>query len=229
MIQGMETNERYERNIGALTPPEQKLLMTRRVAIAGCGGLGCYAAEFLARAGLGHLTLIDGDTFAASNLNRQLYSRETNLGKSKAHEAGEMLLKIRSDLSIDVHDVFLNDENAGKLLQGHDLIIDALDSVKSRLLLERIASVLGIAIVHGAVKEWSVQVSTIFPGDNTLSTLYPAAGEFDKPSVLSFTPAFCASLQASEAVKVLLNKENILRKKLLIADLKNNYLDIIEL
>ena len=225
----MNSNERYERNIGAVTQAEQELLLTRRVAVVGCGGLGCYAAEFLARMGLGHLTLIDGDVFAATNLNRQLYALETNLGKSKALEARERLLRIRPDLSVDAFNVFLDDENSGQLLQGHDVIIDALDNVKTRLLMEKAADTLGIPLVHGAVKEWSVQVCVVFPGDFTMSMLYSARGEFDRPSVLSFTPAFCASLQASEAVKVLLNKDTVLRKKLLIADLKNCSFETIQL
>ena len=222
-------NERYERNIGAVTEAEQDLLLTKRAAITGCGGLGCYAAEFLARTGLKSLTLIDGDVFAASNLNRQLYSLETNLGKSKVLEARERLLQIRADLSIEAFDTVLNDENAGELLKGHDVIIDALDNVKTRLLVEKTADALGIPLIHGAVGGWNAQVCAVFPGDFTLSMLYSANAEAGKPSVMPFTPAFCASLQAAEAVKVLLNKENILKKKLLIADLKEQSFEIIEL
>ena len=221
-------NERYERNIGSITQGEQELLTTKRAAIIGCGGLGCYAAEFLARAGVGHLTLLDGDVFAASNLNRQLYSLETNLGKSKTSEAREQLLRIRSDLSVEAFDTFLTEENAGELLQGHDVLIDALDSVKSRLLAEKTAGELGIPLVHGAVDGWTAQVCTVFPGDATLSVLYSPTSEPGRPSVLSFTPAFCASLQAAEAIKVLLKKENILRKQLLIADLKEHIFEIID-
>jgi molybdopterin/thiamine biosynthesis adenylyltransferase len=222
-------HDRYSRNIGALTQDEQELLLTKRTAIVGCGGLGCNTAEFLARLGLKSLTLIDGDVFIPSNLNRQLYSLETNLGKGKAIEAKKRLSEVSSDLFIQVFDVFLNDENAAELLKGHDVIIDALDNVKTRLLLEKTADALGIPFVHGAVEQWNAQICTVFPGDFTLSLLYRTNREFEKPSVLSFTPAFCASLQAAEAVKVLLNKDNILRKKLFTADLKNNTFDIIKL
>jgi len=99
--------DRYERNIGAITQAEQETLLTKRAAITGCGGLGCYAAEFLARIGVGHITIIDGDIFSGSNLNRQLNARETNLGKSKASETKKRLLEIRGDLSFDAVDVFL--------------------------------------------------------------------------------------------------------------------------
>jgi molybdopterin/thiamine biosynthesis adenylyltransferase len=229
----MVLKERYERNMGAITEAEQALLKTKRAVIIGCGGLGCYSAEFLARLGLGHLTLVDGDVFAASNLNRQLNSLEKNLGKNKAQEAKARLLQIDSGLSVNAAGVFLSEENAEELLEGHDVIIDALDSARTRLLLEKTARRLGIPIIHGAVEQWGAQVCTVFPGDNTLSLLYRSGSshnkEPEKLSVLSFTPAFCASVQAAEAVKVLLNKENILRKKLFTADLRAGSFEIIEL
>ena len=202
---------------------------TRRAAIVGCGGLGCYVAEFLARIGLGHITVIDGDVYAASNLNRQLYSLEANLGQSKVLEAKKRLVQIRADISVEAINAFLDEGNAEELLKDHHVIIDALDSVKARLLLEKTAEKLGIPLVHGAVKEWSAQICTVYPGDATLSMLYSGDRELERPGVLSFTPAFCASLEAGEAVKVLLNKDNVLRKKLLTVDLRNYAFDIIDL
>jgi len=235
-------NGRYERNIGAITEAEQELLLKKRAAIVGCGGLGGYIAEFLARLGLGHLTLIDGDAFTVSNLNRQILSLETNLGKNKALEAKKRLSAFRSDLYIEAIDTFLNDDNAADLLKGHDIILDALDNVQTRLLIEKTAGILGIPLVHGAVEGWCAQVCTVFPGDLILSMLYSTNRESERqssaekprsienaPSVLSFAPAFCASLQTSEAVKVLLNKENVLRKKLLSVDMKSCVFEIIGL
>jgi molybdopterin/thiamine biosynthesis adenylyltransferase len=152
-----------------------------------------------------------------------------NLGKNKALETKRILCMVRTDLSLEAVETFLTEENAEELLKGHDVIIDALDNIKTRLLVEKTADVLKIPFVHGAVEKWNAQVSVIFPGDFTLSMLYSANREFERPSVLSFTPAFCASLQATEAVKVLLNRGNILRKKLLTADLENSSFEIIEL
>jgi len=222
-------NDRYERNLGTITQAEQDLLMEKRAAVVGCGGLGGYIIEYLARIGVGFITLIDGDVFAASNLNRQLISLEENLGNNKAEEARKRALQIRSGMSIAIYNVFLNEQNAFEILKGHDVIMDALDNVKTRLLVEKTASTLGIPLVHGAVEGWCAQVCSVFPGDAILSMLYAGNRESVKPGVLSFTPAFCASLQASEAVKIMLNKENVLRKKLLTVDMKNSSFDIIEL
>ena len=221
--------QRYERNLGSITQAEQECLESKKAVIVGCGGLGAYAAEMLARAGLGHLTLIDGDVFTESNLNRQLNSLETNLGKNKASQTEDRLHQFRHDLSVKAVDIFLDEENAFELLKGYDVIIDGLDNIKNRLLVEKTAAALGIPFVHGAVKEWSVQVTVIFPGDSVLGKLYPQNAEIGKPSVLSFTPAFCASLQVSEAIKVLLGREDVLRKKLLIADIKKHNFEIVNL
>jgi molybdopterin/thiamine biosynthesis adenylyltransferase len=221
-------DERFTRNLGAITQTEQGLLATKRAAIIGCGGLGGFAAEFLARAGLGHISLVDGDVFTAANLNRQLNCLENNLGKSKALETKERLHAIRPGMSAEAYDTFLTEENAVGLLRGHDVIIDALDNIKTRLLLEKTADALKIPFVHGAVEGWNAQVCTVFPGDFILSKLYPPDSEGGSPGVLSFTPAFCASIQAAEALKILLCKDNILRNKLLMADLKKHSFEIID-
>ena len=229
-------DKRYECNIGALTEAEQVLINSKKAVIAGSGGLGCYIAEFLARVGIGHLTVIDGDVFTTSNLNRQLNSLEENLGKNKAAEAKNRLNLVNSALSVTAIEDFLSEKNAKELLNGHDVIIDALDNVKTRLLIEKTANILGIPLIHGAVEQWSAQICTVFPGDFTLSMLYNTENEKKSHdtaqpplSVLSFTPAFCASIQASEVIKVLLNRENLLRKKFLTVDLRDNRFDTIEL
>ena len=225
----MKKNEPFTRNIGAISPLEQEQLLQKKVLIAGCGGLGGYAAEYLARLGIGHIGLLDGDIFTPSNLNRQLLSLIENIGQSKAEETKSRLLKIRSDIAVNVFNLYLNEENAKDILKGHDIIIDAFDNFKSRLILEKNACALGIPMIFGAVEEWSAQVSVIYPGDFLLSKLYKEEEGDVSPSVLSFTPALCAAIEAAEAIKVLLKKDNVLRRKLLIADLKYGSFDILDL
>ena len=220
---------RYARNIGAITPAEQVTLQKARVCIVGCGGLGGFLVEYLGRLGIGHITAVDGDRFERSNLNRQLLSEEANIGASKAAQAKEHLRRVNGSVEVTALDQFLTAENAAEILAGHHLVLDALDSIPGRMILQRICKELDIPLVHGAVEGWFGQVTTVFPGDDTLCRLYPGCNEATPPergaSTLSFAPALIASVQTAEAVKVLLEKAPLLRGEVLFADLLQNHFD----
>lgn len=224
---------RFDRNLGAITREEQLLLQTKRVCIVGCGGLGGHLIEHMARIGVGHLTVIDGDRFDRTNLNRQLLSAEDNIGLSKAKEAQKRIGQINPDCSVTAMEQFLTADNAAALLAGHDLVLDALDSIPHRLVLQRVCAERKIPLIHGAVEGWFGQITTVFPGDDSLCRLYPGCKEETVPekgsATLSFAPAFIASVQVSEAVKVLLGKNASLRGKVLFADLLQNRFDIMPL
>jgi molybdopterin/thiamine biosynthesis adenylyltransferase len=213
--------ERYEKSIGTLTASELRLLREKRVCIVGCGGLGGNVLEMLARLGVLHITVVDGDVFSPSNLNRQVLCTEANIGERKAGSAVLRGKAINSEAIIAAHPVFLSEENAEELLHDHDAIIDALDNIPSRLLLETYAEALGIPLVHGAVQGWMAQVAVVMPGDRTLGRLYATAKSV-APSAPSFTPAFCASLQVSETVKLLCGKKTIAKNHVLVFDLLDN-------
>ncbi len=221
--------QRYERNIGPITEREQTLLKEKNVCVVGCGGLGGYVIELLARMGVGRLTLIDGDTFSASNLNRQLVCEEDLLGAPKACAAKARVGRVNSDVAVKAHEAFLTKDNAPQLLMGHDLVVDALDSVEARLLLEDACAELGIVLVHGAVAGWSVQVCTVYPGDGMLRKIYSGKKPSRPPGVLSFAPAFAASLEVAQALKVLLDKPDILRNRLFVGDLLSHTFHTFEL
>lgn len=225
----MEDSLRYERNFSAITREEQVQLQTKRVCIVGCGGLGGFLAEYMARIGVGSLTVVDGDRFDRTNLNRQLLSREDNIGCSKAMEARKRIARINSHIEVTAVDQFLTADNAAVLLTGHDLVLDALDSIPHRLMLQRCCAQLRIPMIHGAVEGWFGQITTVFPGDNSLALLYPGCTEETAPerdsSTLSFAPAFVSAIQASEAVKVLLGRESSLRGRVLFVDLLHNRFD----
>lgn len=223
---------RYIRNENMLSPEENLSLRSFRVAVVGCGGLGGYLIEMLARLGIGHLTMIDGDVFEPSNLNRQLLSRPGNMGRAKAAEAKRHVSKINPDVHAVAHQLYLTADNAVDLLRGHDLVCDALDNVSARLCIQDAADSLGIPLVYAAIAGWYAQVATIFPGDRLLDKLYPegtgkgAETYFGNPS---FTPALAASLQVAEVLKVLLNKEGILRNKLLVANTLSHEYQVVDL
>ena len=212
---------RYDRNMPALSPEECAVLREKRVCVVGCGGLGGYVIEILARVGVGALTVVDGDVFDATNLNRQLLSEEALLGVKKAEAAAARVGRINSDVSVTAVPDFFTEENGRRLLDGCDLVVDALDSASSRRLLGRVCAEAGLTIVHGAISGWHGQVTVVPPGDRVYDRLYPprAAGAPKKGNP-AFTPAVCASLQAAEAVKLLIGGKPALAGKLLLIDLR---------
>lgn len=214
--------QRYIRNMNALTKEENERLQDFRVCVVGCGGLGGYVVEMLGRIGIGHLTVVDSDGFEESNLNRQLYSDTVVLGKSKVEVARERM-KLVNPL-VEVHDlqVRLTEDNARDLIRGHDAVVDALDNRETRLVLQTAAEDLGIPMVHGAIAGWYGQVTTIFPGDRSLNLLYSRSSSSALEESLgnpSFTPALVAAIQASETIKVLIGRGELLRGRLLYIDL----------
>ncbi|MTI94411.1 MAG: HesA/MoeB/ThiF family protein [Firmicutes bacterium] len=205
--------ERYRKNIGMLSEAENLLLREKKAAVIGCGGLGGYILEMLARLGVGALTVVDGDVFAESNLNRQLLCRVDNLGKSKALEAAEHIRQINPHVQVTTMDIWLSSENAQGVLQGHDVVVDALDNVSGRKLLQAECARLGIPMVHGAIAGWYGQVATILPGDDTLDRIYTGErnmGLEEKLGNPSFTPALVASLQVAEVTKLLIGRGDLL-------------------
>jgi len=216
-------DERYLRNVPAISAQEQEVLHTKNVLVIGCGGLGGHIIENLLRLGVGTVTAVDGDVFQASNLNRQLLSTQARLGHSKAQAALERAAQVNSGVTLHIRDTYLNEENADELVQGHDLVIDALDNVHSRLILEDACAIAGIPLIHGAICGWQAQISTIMPGSNLLHELYGNCPESTDKSALAFAPALCAAVQSAEAVKLLCGRSGDLVGKLCVIDLQ--YMD----
>ena len=217
---------RYERSVGALTSEELTALREKRVCVVGCGGLGGYALEMLTRLGVLNVTVVDGDVFSQSNLNRQLLCTEKNIGELKSAAAVKRVEEINSEVKICARGVYVDEENAAEILRGHDAIIDALDNVPARLLVEKHAQTLNIPLIHGAMQNWLAHIAVVMPGDRTLEKFY---GAFTPPpaSVPSFTPAFCAAMQVSETIKLLCGKETLARGQVLVFDLYDNSMNII--
>ncbi len=211
---------RYARNMNALTPEENESLKQHRVCIAGCGALGQYAFEMLGRLGVAHLTIIDFDVFAPSNLNRQLYSTMENLGCSKVEEAKKRMAQVNPQIQVNAIQSKLSPDNALTLLSGHHAIVDALDNPADKMLLQESADKLQIPMVHGAISGWLGQVATILPGDDCLKAIYPPGVEpQEKAGNPSFTPALVAAIQVSEVVKLLIGRGELVRHQLLYLDL----------
>jgi molybdopterin-synthase adenylyltransferase len=224
--------KRYSRNYSTISEAEQEKLKNSRVCVIGCGGIGGYAAEMLGRIGVGHITAIDGDVFEESNLNRQIYSDSSSLGKSKANEVKENMKKVNPLIHVEPISYKIDSENSKTLLSQADVVIDALDNIETRLLIEKTCEDLNIPLVHGAIAGWYCQVTTIMPGDRTLSLFYKGEnlpGIEKKLGNPSFTPALAASVQVSETVKLIIGRGKILRKRMLIIDMLNQDYDEVEI
>lgn len=198
--------DRYLRNVPALTEEECRLLSQKRVLIVGCGGLGGNLISILSRIGIGHLRIVDGDVFEATNLNRQLFSEIPVLGQNKARAAADRVARINPEITIEAIETFLTEENAADLLAGCDIVMDALDNIPARKLLAAACEKAGIPYVYGAISGWVAQAALSLPGDKLVHTLYPEDVVAKDKSVLAFTPALCASLQASLCVKQLVGR-----------------------
>ena len=224
--------KRYERNMKALSPEENDKLKHFKVCVVGCGGLGGYVIESLGRIGIGHITAVDGDVFEESNLNRQLLSSEDVIGVSKAETAKERMKRVNSHVKVNAVVEYVTENNSEEILKGHDLVIDALDNIKTRFAIEKAAQKLEIPLIHGAIAGWYGQVTVILPGKPFYNKIYQEntnKGVETELGNLPFTAATIASVQAAEAVKVLLGRKDILSGKILAIDLLSQEYEIFEI
>ena len=210
--------ERYIRNLGALSEAECALLREKTVLVAGCGGLGGYLIEMLLRLGVGEIRAADGDCFEASNLNRQLFSAPGLLGKPKAEVAAERAAAVNPDIRFVAVPEFVTEANVDSLIRGCDAVLDALDNIASRHMLAKACAQAHIPLIHGAICGWSAQAAVVMPGDDLIEQIYPAGAALSSKASLSFTPPFCAALQTALCVRLLTGRE-IETGKLYVADL----------
>lgn len=199
-------DSRYARNIPALTEAECDLLRQKRVLVVGCGGLGGHLIDLLARVGVGAIRAVDGDVFEPSNLNRQLLSEIPLLGFSKAKAAAARISRVNPDIEMEAVEEFMTEDNVQKLLLCCDAVLDGLDNIQGRKLLAAACAKAKVPYIYGAISGWVAQAAISLPGDGLVDTLYPEDTILKDKSVLSFTPALCASMQAALCVKLLVGR-----------------------
>lgn len=226
-----EDQPRYSRNFNTVTKEEFRILQNSRVFVAGCGGLGGNLITHLLRIGIGRITAIDGDSFEPTNLNRQLLCMTDTLSRPKAEVAGAYAAQVNPDVSFCAIRTRLDETNADALIAGHDLVLDALDNIDSRRILAAACDRCGIPLIYGGICGWTAQVSVLTPGTaaRKMEQIYMPGTEISSKSCLSPTPAFCAAIQAAEAVKLLLGKPGSLNGNLLFADLLENEWELVPL
>lgn len=213
--------ERYDRQImiGEIGEEGQEKLKRSRVVIAGTGGLGSPIAIYLTAAGIGMIRLIDHDQVALSNLNRQILHWEEDIGRKKVESARTKLRNLNRAVEIEAIAETVTEGNVSKLVNGCDVIVDAMDNLPTRYILNRCAIEKNIPFFHGAVNGFEGRVMTIIPGESAcLRCMYRGPVPQEKFPVIGVAPAVIGVIQATEVIKYLLGIGKLLTNRLLIYD-----------
>tara|TARA_B100001113_G_scaffold57239_1_gene42931 strand:+ start:5154 stop:6239 length:1086 start_codon:yes stop_codon:yes gene_type:complete len=203
----------------------QTKLTNSRVLCLGAGGLGSPVIQYLAAAGIGHLTIVDDDVVEISNLQRQVIHRTSDVGIPKAHSAQRFVNEIDPNISVDAIEVRVDQNNAKELFEGHHLIVDGTDNIPTRYIIDETCRNLGIPWVYGSVYRFEGQVSVFnLNGGPTYRDLFPEAPPEDllpscsEAGVLGVLPGLIGSLQVNEVIKIIVGIGKPLSGQLLIYD-----------
>lgn len=224
---------RYVRNRNVLSSAEQLKLAESKVAVVGAGGLGGNVIFLLARLGIGHLVVVDHDVFEETNLNRQALCDMNTIGIDKPGSAVDRVAEINPGVEVIAVQTKINSSNVCEILRYCHIVVDALDNIPDRLILEKGAKSMKIPIIHGALAGFEGRIMTIFPGDSGLENLY---GSGDTPfipaetpeavlGVPAVTPSIIASFQVMEVIKIILNRGRVLRNMMIHLDLEEGTME----
>lgn len=218
---------RYTRHIqlaGVGVDGQQKLKNTH-VLIIGCGGLGAPVSYYLAAAGVGTITLVDGDTVDLTNLQRQIIYTETDVGEAKASCSQRRLQQLNSDINIHAVCEPLTTSNASALIQAADLVLDCTDNFSSRYLINDLCKSLKKHWLYASVYQFSGQCALFNPEQSCFRCVFPNA-PLDAPDcnsagVLGVLPGLLGTIQATEAIKFLLGMPSAISNTLMLVETDN--------
>jgi len=217
----LREQERYDRQImiGEIGQEGQEKLKRSRVVIAGTGGLGSPIALYLVAAGIGMIRIIDHDRVVLSNLNRQILHWEEDIGEKKVDSARTKLRKLNSAVEIEAIPETITENNVSTLMDGCEVIVDAMDNLPTRYILNQCAIEKNIPFFHGAVTGFEGRAMTILPGRTAcLRCMYRGPVPQEKFPVVGVAPAVIGVIQATEVIKYLLGIGKLLTNRLLIYD-----------
>jgi adenylyltransferase/sulfurtransferase len=203
----------------------QAKLRASRVLVIGCGGLGVPVISYLTGAGIGRLSLVDGDRLEPSNLHRQTMYALADVGKLKAELAADRVRALNPDVDVRAYTTRLGALNAPDLIAQHDLVIDCTDNFTTKFLLNDYCVQLGKPGVFASVYQYEGQLQIVRPGSACLRCVWPEAtrdgivGNCAEAGVLGPVPGIFGGLQAFEAMKLLLDLPGQLNDELLVLDL----------
>lgn len=200
----------------------QENIRKAKVAIIGCGGLGCPTLLYLASAGVGTIGIIDFDTVGITNLHRQILFGMDDVGKKKTHVAKNKLSRMHPEVNLVIHDEMLKDSNAESILSEYDIVVDGCDNFLTRYIVNDSCVKLNKPLVYGSILSFEGQLAVFnLNGSKNLRDLFPEPpNEEDVPDcsdngVLATIPGIIGTMLANECLKVIL-KKSTLENKLII-------------
>jgi len=230
-----EQRSRYSRHllIPEVGEDGQQRLLDGRVLLVGAGGLGSPAALYLAAAGVGTLGIIDEDVVDESNLQRQIIHATDRLGEPKVLSAKRTIEALNPDVRVRPYEERLTSDNVDRILgEGWDVIVDGADNFPTRYLVNDASVWHGIPVVHGSIFRFEGQVTVFSPGAGPCyRCLFPQppppelAPSCAEGGVLGVLPGIIGSLQANEALKLILDRGDTLAGRLLLFDALGTTLD----
>lgn len=231
----MLTPEEYKRYSKQVALPQiglggQQKLKAAKVLVVGAGGLGCPALLYLAGAGIGTIGIADGDVIEVSNLPRQVLYGNESIGKKKAAEARRVLAAINPMVKVIVYEEFLTAQNAGRIMQDFDVVIDATDNLETRYLLDEVCVALQKPWIFGGVYQYEGQLSVFnYPANKGAGykDIYPKKEHLETPEdcnlagVLGVLPGIIGCMQAAECIKIILGMNDVMSGKLVVFNLQS--------
>jgi adenylyltransferase/sulfurtransferase len=226
---GLLTDEQMERYARQIILDEvgvagQRRLVDSKVLVVGAGGLGSPVLLYLAAAGIGTLGVVDGDRVDLTNLQRQILHFTHDVGRPKTQSARRTLEDINPEITVIPHQTVLASDNALEIVGGYDLVINGSDNFPTRYLINDACVFLGKPLIDASILKWEGQATVFLPGRGCYRCLFPtppppgAVPSCAEGGIIGAVAGFMGSLQALEAVKVLLGRDDTLANRLLIFD-----------
>ena len=207
------------RQLPLVSKEEQEKFKNAKIAVIGCGGIGGEAIEMLARMGVGELVLVDEDSFDLTNLNRQTLATFDDLDKDKSEIASEKVNAINPYVKVTRYSEHVGQDNVDKILEGCNVVVDALDNITTRVIVSRKATAKRIPYIHGAIHGTMGQVCVFLSNTKSYEEMFglPSLGKeltFEVieslksvasgvPPAIGPTPNLIGCLEAIEAFKII--------------------------
>jgi adenylyltransferase/sulfurtransferase len=229
-------SEYYSRQIALreLGVEGQRKLKESKVAIVGIGGLGSIAALYLTLAGVGYIKIIDQDILEIHNIHRQVLYSIKQVGYPKVEAAAERLIEVNPDVHVEPIPENINALNAEKLIGDVDVVVDGLDNMDTRYIINRVCIKNKIPYIFGGAIGFEGNVSVFNPPETPcLECIFPSINDRDLPTcetrgVIGATTGIIGAIEAMEAIKLIAGINNSLKGKLLVCDFKHMEFSIID-